>query len=382
MAGRVTIHDRLEAAGGRPSGFDYLRVILATGVVFFHSVNLTLYPYASFYSLPNLLLPFEPMILPMFFALSGFLVAGSLARSRTLVSFLGLRAIRILPALLVETVLCAVVLGLVFTTLPVGDYLKSPVFAHYFLNIIGDIHFYLPGVFAANPFHYVNLQLWTVPWEMRCYLAIGVLVAVGLGKRKGLVFGVALLVTVGIFVHHALHHGFGKYNFDTPGVVLVQSFLYGVCIYLFRHRLAWNFWVMAVCLAAFLLLTSPMFGAWGAYLAALPGSYVTVYLGLLQPRRSAIVSSGDYSYGIYLYGFPVQQALVALFGRPLMPWYLNFCIAFLIVVLLAVVSWHLFEKHANKLRPALFGFEIWAIGLWARTGSAALNLAKPAAKDE
>ena len=43
--------------------------------------------------------PFIHMILPMFFALSGFLVAGSLERSRTLVQFFGLRALRIVPAL-------------------------------------------------------------------------------------------------------------------------------------------------------------------------------------------------------------------------------------------------------------------------------------------
>ena len=104
----------------------------------------------------------------MFFALSGFLVASSLERCKTLFTFLGLRAIRILPALAVEIFISALIIGPLFTTEPAKAYFAAPEFHDYFLNILGDIHYHLPGVFAANPSDAVNGQLWTVPYEMIC----------------------------------------------------------------------------------------------------------------------------------------------------------------------------------------------------------------------
>ncbi len=354
----VTLNDRLEATGGRPAGFDYLRIILATGVIFFHSMNLTVHQQGVFGELEHIFRPFYPFILPMFFSLSGFLVAGSLERSKTLISFLGLRAIRIIPALMVETILCAIVIGLLFTTLPYKVYFTSSGFAHYFLNIVGDIHFYLPGVFQSNIVHYVNLQLWTVPWELRCYLAIAVLTLIGFGKRKALLLGAVILLNIVIFVHHLFSgHIAGTFNEFVPGVILVECFLFGICVYSFREKIVWNGWIALVCFAIVLFLTTSRHGPWGTHLLALPSAYLTVYLGLLEPKKLVIISSGDYSYGIYLYGYPVQQSVVTLCGHYLMPWYMNFIISFPIAALLAVGSWHLVEKHASKLRPRLFGFE-------------------------
>ena len=95
--------------------------------------------------------PFLRLILPMFFALSGFLVGSSLERCRTLGMFLGLRAIRIYPALIVEVILSAFILGPLVTTFQLGDYFHDPLFRQYLLNAVGDVHFTLPGIFASNP---------------------------------------------------------------------------------------------------------------------------------------------------------------------------------------------------------------------------------------
>jgi peptidoglycan/LPS O-acetylase OafA/YrhL len=124
------------------------------------------------------------LILPMFFALSGFLVAGSLERCRTLVGFLSMRALRILPALAMEIVLSALVLGPLVTDLPTAAYFGDPEFARYFLNIIGDIHYHLPGVFVTNPLASVNQQLWTIPFELECYVALAVLASLGLHRQR------------------------------------------------------------------------------------------------------------------------------------------------------------------------------------------------------
>lgn len=77
----------------------------------------------------------------MFFALSGFLVIGSLERSKTLVTFLGLRAFRIVPTLKVDVVLAALIIGPIVTTLDFKEYFTEIGFRSYFLNILGDIQF-------------------------------------------------------------------------------------------------------------------------------------------------------------------------------------------------------------------------------------------------
>jgi peptidoglycan/LPS O-acetylase OafA/YrhL len=352
----ATLDEKFLSAGGRPAGFDYLRIGLACGVMLFHSMDLMAGRNVAFSEFSGALRPVYSLILPMFFALSGFLVAGSLARSKTLISFLGLRVIRLGPALVVETVLSAIVIGLLFTTLPYRDYFSSWIFWHYFLNIFGDIHYLLPGVFQSHPFQAVNAQLWTVPWELRCYGAVAGLAVMGVARRRVLLISATMLFNTAVLLHQ-LFSGDQAAVVTLPGIALVLSFLYGLCIYTFRERIVWSMWLAGAAFLAFLGLASPPICAWGDDLLALPGAYLTVFLGLANPPRSRLINSGDYSYGIYLYGYPVQQSVLAVFGGKMMPWWLNFLISMAVVTPLAVGSWHLVEKHAGRFRGALFGVE-------------------------
>jgi len=367
----ATLNETFFAAGGRPAGFDYLRIALACGVILFHSADLMAGHNVAFDDFGGALRPVYALILPMFFALSGFLVAGSFARSKTLVSFLGLRVIRLGPALVVETVLSGVVIGLVFTTLPYRDYFSSWIFWHYFLNIFGDIHYLLPGVFASHPFPAVNAQLWTVPWELRCYGAVAFLAVIGVARRRVLLLGATVLFNVAVLVHQVAS-GDKAAVVTLPGIVLVLAFLYGIFIFSFRERIGWSRWLALAALVAFLGLAARPFCAWGDDLLPLPAAYLTVFLGLANPPRSWVVSSGDYSYGSYLYGYPVQQSVLAAFGGKMMPWWLNFLVSMAVVVPLAVGSWHLVEKHAGRLRARLFGLEddyvVWrgAVAAWVK----------------
>ncbi len=91
----MSLDTKFAIGNNRPSGFDYLRLGLAVSIVCMHSVQ-TSYGLAAETALwTSPLRGLLRLILPMFFALSGFLVAGSLQRTTTLLQFLGLRAIRI-----------------------------------------------------------------------------------------------------------------------------------------------------------------------------------------------------------------------------------------------------------------------------------------------
>ena len=355
----VTIADRLDASGGRPSGFDYLRLGLAIAVIAMHSAIVS-------YSFPGeialWLSPMRPLvraILPMFFALSGFLVAGSLERSRTLAMFLGLRVIRIYPALAVEGLLSALILGPIFTGYTLHAFFHDPLFARYFWNLIGDPQYVLPGAFPHNPLpNYMNRQLWTVPFELLCYASLAALALIGARRRPW-------LVPVGAIV---LALGYGAIKLwktkelllvtgPLPGLLLVVAFLAGVATYLFRKRIPYHRgWFLAATVASVLLLwVVPS----GDLLAPFTTTYVTIWLGLTNSRRLWLIRGADYSYGIFLYGFPVQQAVAALGANtPL----INTAASVAAAAAFAGLSWTFVEKPALRLRKPMERLETRWLG--------------------
>lgn len=353
---RQTIAQRITATGGRASGFDYLRIILAISVIAIHSTSLSYGREIDSRIWSGLPLVFSHGILPVFFALSGFLVAGSLERCPTLISFFGLRALRIFPALSAEVVLSAFIFGPILSTLDLASYFSAKDFERYFLNILGDIHYVLPGVFRSNPVpSIVNGQLWTVPFELQCYVALGALAVIGVVRKRSLLFGAVLLGQL-LWAWEAYSRGTSGTIAPVNGPVLVLSFLAGVLFFLYRDRivLSVQLFVLSVALCIVLLLS-----AHGAFLVAIPATYVTVYLGLTNPRRVSYLFAGDYSYGLYLYGYPVQQAVASL-GPWSHAWYINLGISLPVSCLIAYTSWVYvekpalaFKKHLPKIEQAI-----------------------------
>ncbi|MBV8970739.1 MAG: acyltransferase [Sphingomonadaceae bacterium] len=315
----------------RSSGFDYLRLALSLAVMLWHSLYVVEGETANASWVRHLVI----LILPMFFGLSGFLVSGSLFRVRTLREFLILRAVRIVPALAVEVTLSACLIGSLLTTLPLERYLGEAQFRSYFLNILGDIHFLLPGVFKANPVPVVNMSLWTIPFELECYLALALAWIVGLIRRPWALIGVIVALQLWY-----LSKGSIQYGVKLPGRVLVIAFLCGVALFLYRDRVVHSTRLFALATAVALAVAwSPQTSS----LVALPAAYMVVFLGLTNPPRLPLVMEGDYSYGIYLYAYPIQQAVVALFPHERM-WWFNFAASIVPVSLFAAFSWHAIEK--------------------------------------
>jgi peptidoglycan/LPS O-acetylase OafA/YrhL len=351
---RVSLADRLNATNGRPSGFDYLRLGLAVSVVIVHSVRTSYGVDSELWTTP--LRPFVRAIIPMFFALSGFLVAGSLERSKTTLTFIGLRLIRIYPALAVEVALSAFLIGMAVTAFPLATYFQDPLFLKYLLNVIGDIHYNLPGVFENNPVpKIVNAQLWTVPIELLCYMALTVLVLLGGVQRKILIPLAALVLAL---AHLILRLHADHWQLPNPGGVfgdtlLVVCFLAGVSLYLFRDKIVWSSRMFAGALIASIPLL--WFVPFGDYPGVLTITYVTVYLGLTNVRRLSLIKGADYSYGMYLYGYVIQQLFVYLAAPRF--WWVNLLVCVPASALFAAFSWHFIEKPAQNLRKPLAAAE-------------------------
>ena len=349
---RSTIGSYWDAAAGRPAGFDLWRVVLALSVVLWHAIII-----AHGVSMDQWFQagPWRPAIfaiVPAFFALSGFLVAGSLERNN-LVSFLTLRAMRIFPALGAEVLISAFVLGAIFTTLPLGQYFRSPGLYAYFLNMIGDIHYFLPGVFKDVPLKgVVNEQLWPIPYELDCYIALAVLSLLGVARRPALLLALTAGANLLLLAYLAVRQGFGQTGEVASGRFLIFCFLYGVIFYQQRGRILLSVPLLLVSLA---ICIASVYVSTAIYLAPLPLAYVTVYFGVQRFKLPGLQMAANYSYPVYLYGFPIQQAVCSVFPDHRV-WYFNFLVAGAITIGVGALSWHFLESKISARRKPILNF--------------------------
>jgi peptidoglycan/LPS O-acetylase OafA/YrhL len=360
-----TLGSALDEQKGFGQGFDFLRIFLATGIIAWHSASLSGHvevarASAFWFS--------EYMLVPMFFALSGFLVAGSSVRLSAK-NFLLNRAARIMPALVADIIFAALLIGPLVTTLPASRYFTDATFFSYFLNISGWIHYSLPGVFESNPSPEVNGALWTVPFEIACYAILTGLMISGAIKRPRLVplFTYAVLI-VGIPLRLMTSHLVSDHAsfleklamdlFLFRGSLLWPSFLIGIVLYQLRYYVPFSK-TAAICLvglaslvSAFgdpaILLSNP---AVHAIILPLLG-YLTVMVGLSPMPRLPGFGTGDYSYGLYLYHVPFLQLLIHCFPEAWAGdrWWTLFFAGFPLALTAAVISWHFFEYPTLKFR--------------------------------
>lgn len=346
----MTFGSIFEAEGGRTSGFDYLRLSLAIGVIFWHG-SVVSYGHEFDNALQQTSVgTLGKLLLPMFFALSGFLVAGSLFKTPSLLVYASHRVFRIFPALIVEVLLSAFILGTILTTYSLYDYFTNGSFIRYLGNAFGIVYVLLPGVFTDNPTHWVNISIWTVPYELECYIALLVLAALGIIRRKSW-FVIAFILTqiavpmLDFILNQDAIENVNRIHART----LVTCFLAGVGFYIFRNKVHSNIVIAIICfILSFLMAHYTMF----SYLIPIPIAYITVYFGIRQIPKLPIIFRGDYSYGLYLYAFPFQQLQAHLFPDN-RNWLDNMLFALPCAALFAAFSWHLIEKPILMNRKAL-----------------------------
>lgn len=340
-----TLGDILRTHGGLGPGFDTMRLALSLAIMVVHSVTLThgiaYFDYRQWWGYPLFL-----AILPMFFGLSGFLVTGSAVRLRNTYKFLLNRGFRIIPALAVEVTLSAIVLGAVVTTIPLKDYFESAKFWAYFQNIIGNIHFELPGVFRDNPFPgTVNGNLWTLQPEYYCYLLLGLLMMSGIFFRRKFFLTVVGIFSIGLLIAD-IGWKVGQPFYAVSSTLLVFCFFVGSLFFLLADYIIFD-WRLAALAGIGYFFLSQLGGGVVASMVLL--CYLTAYLGLCKIPKVKYLDRGDYSYGIYLYGFPIQQTLVHYFPAAY-AWGTVAIISIAATIFFAMFSWHWIEKPILALK--------------------------------
>ena len=342
---------RLSAlAHGRDNNFQLIRLLSATAVVLFHSYALTNHwtDEPLWKRIPEL--NFGALGVACFFVISGFLVTRSwLARERVS-SFVAARALRIYPALIAAVVLTVLLAG-ASSALDWSAFLSHPQTREFVLHVTPawEMKYQLPGAFAGNPTpHDVNGSLWTLPVELRLYGAVLVAGAAGLlARRRLFIAGSCALFALYLWRPDWL----SLFSADVATRDLIVLFALGSLASVWRDVIPVSLAIAAGVLT--LLVVNPADLARGTFFAPLLAYLVLVaaYHPRLQWR--AFNRVGDYSYGVYVYSFPIQQSLIA-FNPGIDPMPL-FGLALPLTLAVAALSWHGLEAPALRLKSR-FGF--------------------------
>jgi peptidoglycan/LPS O-acetylase OafA/YrhL len=365
-------------ARGRGNAFDLVRLLLAGLVVFEHSFFLVDHSVARdpLNQLSGGQLNCGQLAVEMFFAVSGFLVTYSVMRSATIADYLARRVGRIFPGFLVACAVGVLLIG-PLSSGNLSGYLHAQNWPSLLLGTVFLKQPALHGVFPHNPVAMVHGTLWTIQYEFDCYLILAALAVAGLLRRQWAPFtyaGIALaFVAAWPFAARipTIDHGVLALLVSSPDrwLDLFPFFFAGSACYLFRSRIPKH---RLLCLGAAALWIISLFlgGAWWATLVC--GTYVVLFTALsfrCEPRtRSGRV---DLSYGIYLYGWPVQQLLLWLSGQALSP-LLLFAAAAPLSAVAAFASWQWVEEpclrvvHRTKTSERLLA--IWCRHSTPRAG--------------
>ncbi len=305
----------------------------------------------------------------MFFVLSGFLITRSASRIESLARFFWHRFLRIFPGYCALLLISAFVFAPLYYRVEFGSYLGvfsapgSPAVSYFAENVgmfhgdfrsianVMNVHpASIATLFLNNPYPRIfNGSLWSLPYECLCYFGVGLIALLGVlkGRRH--------LVLVGVFLLAAL------YAFDCVdpqsfaqcfpsrgfGVLVMLAFYFGsgTVAYLYRERIQISWVLFGACLTIAAL--SVLFGT-VRLTAPLIFPYLLLWLMCRLPicRFDAL---GDFSYGTYIYAFPLQQGLVLLGAHRggLLSYFFASCA---LTLLFAVLSYHLVEAPALRLK--------------------------------
>lgn len=343
---------------GRDNNFNLIRIVAALAVLVTHSFALTVGSGSAEPFKSTLGMTMGTIAVDIFFITSGFLVTSSLLKRQSIIEFIWARVLRIFPALLVMLLITVFVLGVFLTSLPILIYLSLPETYVYLVKcttLITGVTYRLPGVFDNNPYKgIVNGSLWTMPYEICMYaMLVTVWFALRITPKLKLVLFKIVVVTFAFVAASYLFAEHLYFNSESHFARLFYMFFIGAAFYVLRNYIILSrylFWFFVIGLSVTTGDKNVFFVAYVFavvyilfYIAYKPSGFIRRYNRL-----------GDYSYGVYIYAFPVQQAVAAFI--PNVSIQQMILLSSSVTLILAVLSWHILEKRCISLKTNYIGY--------------------------
>lgn len=332
------------------NNFNLIRFVLAALVLLSHASEL-IYGNRSHEVLTRVFgtISFGELAVDGFFLLSGYLIVQSWIRSPKILDFFKKRVFRIYPGFIIACFISAFLVG------PLGssalDYFSQfntfKFLIKTFLLQLPDI----PPVFAGTPYPRVNDSLWTIPYEFRCYMLVALFGGFGFFRKRHFWL---ILIAIALFLFliptNLSRINILKFQYLLGDPIDLCRFLtfFGVggAFYLFQSHIPLKTnWA----LVSALLLTFCMFRI-NLVKLALPifGGYLLFWFAFVQiPFLKSLNSIPDISYGVYLYGWPVQKLLIWYFPS-FSPWIL-FLTSLMLACICGLMSWTFVERPCLEL---------------------------------
>ena len=340
-----------QATTRRSNNFNLLRLLFAALVLLSHAPELAdgngrREPLMRLFHTVS----FGEVAVAGFFLLSGCLIVQSWRRTPDLADFLQKRMLRIYPGFIAASLLSALIVGSL-----AGDathYFAQFNLPHFVKGMLLLRTPVVPPVFAGMHYPEVNGSMWTIAYEFRCYLLVAGLGALGLLGRRGVwlaLTGAALLLSALPAAIARIHFPGGHLLLGDMNALarLLPLFCVGGCFALFPERLRLtNRGALLAALGLGLSLCLPVTAHLGL---ATFGAYLLFWAAQVQsPALARLRSLPDVSYGVYLYGWPVEMLLL-WFVPGIAPW-LVFALACVLCAGLGLASWFGVERPFLHLK--------------------------------
>lgn len=344
------------------NNLDLMRLGFASMVLLSHAAELV-YGNRTHEPLTQLFhtISFGELGVDCFFILSGFMIANSWERDPRWGSFLKKRILRIYPGFVVAYLLSALVVGAIGAA-SASSYLAN-LHPGLMVREIGMLHMpSTPPTFEGNNYDFVNGSLWTIRYEFACYLLVMVL---GLAEllASARVVTVLWLAILAAFLAFRAHHSGGELGAIMGGhavtlLRLVPMYVAGVVVYktgIWKVRSPF-----LITVATILLIVGMTYPVTAELSVGTVGAYLLFIVGFTPIRHIEARRMPDVSYGVYLYGWPVQKLLILWW--PVGPFMGIFAFSFICSVALGFASWFAVEKPALLLKQVAWPF----IGAWGQ----------------
>ena len=320
------------------NNFDFLRFVFAFTVAFAHLIELSdleiLKPFKVFFN--------TRLAIDGFFIVSGFLMAKSYENSATIKDYVIRRAKRIIPAYAVVILVSALLFSTI-STLSLYEYFSNTQFWNYLVANLSFQNYFepcLPGVFETNKICAINGALWTIKLEEAFYLSVPVFY--WFVRVKKLNFYALIIIVYLLSVTYYMYFlSIDNYRIakQLPGAL--AFFATGIVFYKnFSLLQKWKDYIIIPCLVAF-VLEHYVFQT--QFLKPIAFGFMVFYVAYSFRFLNNFGKYGDFTYGIYIYHFPLIQLFVFLELFNKYPPLIICTFVLILTLLLAILSWYLVE---------------------------------------
>jgi peptidoglycan/LPS O-acetylase OafA/YrhL len=325
------------------NNLDIFRVIAAVMVIYGHAYALL--PTEGSIDPIGKLLKFDysgSLAVKIFFFLSGLVVTNSLIQNRNIKQFLISRFFRIWPAFIVVLAAMAFILGPILSQKTLNEYFSnSQVYGYFFRSIFMDVRFDLPGIFQTNAIKSANGSLWSIPLEIYAYILLILAYWSGLLNNTKISIFLFSIILIDPLVGNKLLFTWLPQNPEIT--MLAPCFAAGSLFALLKEKINVNSQLLFSCWVLCLLFKKSSFNFYFLYLAIF---FSILFLASLD-FMIKIKPSSDISYGLYLWGWPIQQVLAQFFPEYGIKF--NQAASIVIAICFGFASWHLIEKRFIKI---------------------------------